>query len=449
MRVEGRRGLFRAIAVVVLVAINGLGCTSTRAAIDEADPAPQVTVDAAPSASSTPELETVTTPQPSSRASAPAPQRVALPSNVEPTTVGYSVNLGDHDFMIWGSATSGKMPKALTTTRHGLLISSNMGSDGSRALSVYHSDPLRLKQDVPLEGKAIELALSPDHSKLYVSNDLEWGILQVLDARSFELQRQISVPGFPKWMSVNRAGTRLFASLWQLDGVTEVSLPDGKTRTFRGRKGRVSKNASKNPRGSALSGDERTLFVVNNADQSLSLIDTATLSERKRIRIGYAPRHIVANRDGSRLYISLTGEERVVEFDVRGEQVGRSFRVGRRPKTIALSNDDRFLYSANFIGNSLSIVDLQTERHAELALDLYKPSGLSVRPDDAFIYVSGFCTNDVWAIQRIDPGEAPHLPLGPDRDNDPCLTCFSTFAGCPYPPGTEPKALVEAARAKP
>lgn len=386
-----------------------------------------------------------------SATSAP-PHLAAPPTNpapdAKPTDAGYLAELGEHRFMIWGSASSGKMPKALLTTKHGLLISSNMGSDGSDALSVYHSDPLRLKQHVPLRGKAIELALSPDHTELYVSNDVKWGMLQILGASDFDVRREIPVPGFPKWMTTSRDGTRLFASLWALDGVTEVTLPAGSTRTFRGRKGSISKDKSKNPRGSALSGDERTLFVGNNADQSLSLIDTQSLKERKRLRIGYAPRHLVANRDGSRIYISLTGEEQVVEFDVASETVTRRFDVGKRPKTIALANDERFLYVANFVANSLSIVDLKTEQHTELALDLYKPSGLSVRPDDAFIYISGFCTNDVWAIQRLDPGHAPHLPLGPDRDNKPCLECFSTFAGCPYPPGTEPKALVEAERRK-
>src|SRR5690606_37058224 len=127
------------------------------------------------------------------------------------------------------------------------------------------------------KGKAIELALSFDQTELYVSNDIKWGIVQVLGTSDFDVRREIAVPGFPKWMTTSRDGTRLFASLWALDGVTELRLPAGTTRTFRGRKGSVSKDKSKNPRGSALSGDEKTLFVGNNADQSLSLIDTETL----------------------------------------------------------------------------------------------------------------------------------------------------------------------------
>jgi hypothetical protein len=57
-------------------------------------------------------------------------------------------------------------------------------------------------------------------------------------------------------------------------------------------------------------------------------------------------------------------------------------------------------------------VDTKTRKVAVLDLDIVKASGLAVHPKDKMIYVTGWCTSDVWAIQRLGPGDTPG-PLGP------------------------------------
>lgn len=351
-----------------------------------------------------------------------------------PGRVGYTAALGSTQFRIWGAAEAGPMPKALVNSRDGeRLFASNMGVDGERTLSVYSSNPLKLERHLDVPGKAIELAMSMDDDVLFVSNSKEWGKVQVFDSLSLELLREVAVPGFPKWMLPHPDGASLFVALWALDGVSRLNLANDEVDTLRTTRGRYSRHErrDKNPRGMALSADGVTLIVANNADETLSLIDAATLAERSRVRVGYAPRHVVASKSGT-VFVSLTGNDSVLEFDPRTERAVREVSVGARPKTIALSADERFLYTGNFVDNSVSVVELATGKRLDVALNLHKVSGLSVRPDDRFVYVTGFCTHDVWAIERIDEGTAPTRPLGPDRINEPCLDCASSFVGCPY-----------------
>jgi DNA-binding beta-propeller fold protein YncE len=313
-----------------------------------------------------------------------------------------------------------------------------MGVADERTLSVYRTEPLRLERHLDVPGKNIELAVSRDGSELFVTNSRAWGRLLVFGADDLELRRDLPLPGFPKWLEVHPNGQTLFAALWALDGIARVQLSDGEVSTLQTRKGQFSRHErrDKNPRGMALSRDQRTLLVANNADETLSLVDVESWTERRRVRVGYAPRHIVAARDG-RLFLSLTGNDSVLELDADSFEPKREISVGRRPKTIALSHDDRFLYAANFVSNSLSVVELSTGERIDVGLNLHKPSGLVVRADDRFVFVWGFCTADVWAVERLSPGEPPTLPLGPDRLNAPCLDCPSSFEGCPYYAGPD------------
>lgn len=356
---------------------------------------------------------------------------------------GSCVRVGASRFRIWGAVRSGKMPKALAADHAGqYLYSSNMGSDGEQGLSVFRTDPLRLERHVAVRGNAIELLVTKDDRHLWVSDAVAWGKLQRYDTSSWTLDRDVAAPGFPKWFVADRAEANLYVSLWTWDAVSRVDA-SGRVTTLRTPRGKVSGRHSKNPRGAALSADERELYVLNNHDHTLSVIDVPQWKEKQRVPIGFAPRHIVARPGSDTFLVSLTGEDAVVEWDATRREVTRRLRAGKRPKTIATSSDGRFVYAANFVSNSLSVVDLLSGESRELSLGLHKPSGLSVRADDRFVYVSGFCSNDVWAIERIDDGDVATSDLGQARVHKPCLSCRSTFAGCPYPPGREPEAAAD------
>ena len=122
--------------------------------------------------------------------------------------------------------------------------------------------------------------------------------------------------------------------------------------------------------------------------------------------MGVAPRHLVLSPDGATAYLAETGYG-IAFIDVQKERIFKRVRVGQSPKSIVLSKDGRFLYSSDYRGHSLSIVDTQTFETVRMKLNILRSSGIDVHPNDGFIYISGWCTNDVWAIQRVNPGRRP------------------------------------------
>ncbi len=365
--------------------------------------------------------------------------------------VGSHVRIGDAQFMVWGGLPSAVMPKGLSMSRDGTrLYASHIGHLHKKNIGIYHADPFRFDRYLHYKGSAIETFESYDGEWLFSTNMHTAGFFDIFDTATFEHKHQIRIPGMPKMILTNRAGTLIYLSLWARDGIERITWPElERTRLdLEGDSRFAKKHRSKTPRGMVLSADEKTLYVVNNSDKSMSIIDTETFKERKRIDVGSTPRHIIASPDNKTLYFTNTGLNSVAVFDPEREKIVKRIWVGHRPKGLDISKDGRYLYVANYGGSSLHIVDLTTYKSVELPLNTLKVSGLTVHPNDDFIYVSGWCTKDIWAIQRIDDGEKPHLPLGKNRYNEPCYTCPSAFTGCPKKKDIEAAKQAREAAAK-
>ena len=265
-----------------------------------------------------------------------------------------------------------------------------------------------------------------------MTNQEKYGYVDILDTVSLERVDRIRVSGFPKGMAESADGKYLYLSLWSGNGVARITFPEGKVDKIktRGRARYGEKGPSKHPRGMVLTQDGKTLLVVNNSDRSLTLIDVPTFNERKRINISIAPRHVVLSPDGKTAVISESGRG-IAFFDVASEKVIKRVRVGRSPKSIVMSIDGRFVYVSDYRGHSLSVIDATTYQTKRMRLNMLRTSGIDVHPNDKFIYISGWCTNDVWAIQRVDEGESVLEPMGQNRANEPCYQCDMPSTGCP------------------
>jgi len=363
-----------------------------------------------------------------------APPELGLKANRGRGRVGNHVVVAGTTFMVWGGEKSGAMPKGLTISRDGKKVfAANLGRRDRNTIAVYNAIPFKFEKFLHYEGNSIELATSVDSKLLFSTNMKHFGYLDIIDMATFELKQHLRIKGFPKVILVDPEGQYLYLSLWSGNGIARYKLPEMTEERLitKGRARHGKQGYSKKPRGMALSKDGKTLYAANNDDRSLSIIDVATFKERKRLNIGWAPRHVVLRPDGKKLYVSLTTFHRVAEVDTESETIIRKIRVGRKPKTIALSKDGKFLYSADYDGHSVTFYHLETDEKATLDLNILRVSGLDVHPSDQFLYATGWCTNDVWAIQRIDQGQMPLRPFGRQRGNIPCYGCEMPWTGCP------------------
>ncbi|MDX1428724.1 MAG: c-type cytochrome domain-containing protein, partial [Rhodothermales bacterium] len=131
----------------------------------------------------------------------------------------------------------------------------------------------------------------------------------------------------------------------------------------------------------AFSGSRNLVFVANQGEASISIIDAQANVVARRVdltRLGISrtakPHHIAVAGDGSHWYVSLIGENRVVKFNRDNEVVGKvEIEV---PGLLVLDEPNDRLYvgramSAVNAPSSIGVIDLSTGAVEEI--DVFIP----------------------------------------------------------------------------
>lgn len=138
-----------------------------------------------------------------------------------------------------------------------------------------------------------------------------------------------------------------------------------------------------------------TVIVSNEKDNTLSVIDGATLTVTKTVPVGQRPRGITLNGDGSRLYVCASDDDRIEVFDTATMTKVEEIPSGVDPEQFALHPDDRQLYIANENDDVVTVVDTGT-RHVIGQIDVgVEPEGMAVSPNGRIAINTSETTNMV------------------------------------------------------
>lgn len=160
------------------------------------------------------------------------------------------------------------------------------------------------------------------------------------------------------------------------------------------------------PAGMDISKDGKYLYVANNKDDSMSVIDLQKKDFVKKIPVGHNPYTVVLAEDGKEAYVSNWGENTVSIIDTKTQKLTGSIKVGTHPNSMKLNPSGQYLYVTNPDSDSVSIVDTK-KNVVERTIDLspYKgaeegssPDGLAFSQDGKQLYVTNAGNNDVVVI---------------------------------------------------
>lgn len=146
----------------------------------------------------------------------------------------------------------------------------------------------------------------------------------------------------------------------------------------------------KRPFCAALSRDGKTAVVTNcDADTvSLLTVGPAALHVTATLAIGDEPRGVAMAPDGSRAYVALAGEDRLVAVDMKERKAGAKVEVGIEPWHVALTSDGTKIAVGNSRSQDMTILSAPTLK----LLHTVKLRGRNVRhiaisADNAWAYV--------------------------------------------------------------
>ncbi len=150
-------------------------------------------------------------------------------------------------------------------------------------------------------------------------------------------------------------------------------------------------------------------YVSNEGDRTVSVLDTARGAVTATIRVGQHPRGLALSRDGSRLYVAVSGASRcppgvarakcarlprdfsadgVAVVDTRTLKVLRLLPAGSDPIELALARGERQLFVSDQQSAALAVVDLRAGTIVTHIRVASGPRAVAISPNGQWVAVA-------------------------------------------------------------
>ena len=280
-------------------------------------------------------------------------------------------------------------------------------------------------EQVPVSDLVLKLVLAPDKKTvLAVSGGFQKTGVTVLDIASQQVKQFQPMSRSWNGLSFSRDGRRVFFSggasgliqsfAWSASQLTEdkaLKPTQDETPTFIA--------------GMAVNPASGALYVCNEANHEVLVINPETLQLEASIPVGMHPHSCMLGADKRHLYVSNWGSRSISVIDTQTQRRVRDIGVGQRPNDLALTPDGRLLVACAG-DNTVHVIQTRTleaptegpspERRIPegtreiISTSLYPqspegstPDALAVAPDGHTLFVANVDNNDVVVVDISDP----------------------------------------------
>lgn len=123
------------------------------------------------------------------------------------------------------------------------------------------------------------------------------------------------------------------------------------------------------------------VYVSNEKDNTMTVVDSTTMKVVKSVPVGQRPRGITISPDGKFIYLCASDDDTIQIIDTATFQIVGTLPSGPDPELFTLSPDGKILYVANENDNLVTVIDLETKRvMAEIPVGV-EPEGMGISPD--------------------------------------------------------------------
>lgn len=305
-------------------------------------------------------------------------------------------------------------PKSVVASGTGLFIAQNMMY--RHTMTVYDRD-YQLVATIPdgvrladyghdefegsYRGAPVEAVFTSDGRFAYVSNYSMYGggftqgsdsctsdsgisdsFAYRIDMESFAIDRVIAVGAVPKFVAISPDDERLIVSNWCSGS---VSIIDTGTATELKRL-----PVGLHPRGLVVTPDSHTAYVAVMGGTSLARIDLASYETDSIDNVGDGPRHLSLDPGGRYVYATLNRDGRVVKVDLESGDVVDRVDIGSQPRSMAIADDGRSLYIVNYVSDTVAKVRTRDIEVLQTVNVDDKPIGITYDAPTRRVWVSAY-----------------------------------------------------------
>ncbi len=186
------------------------------------------------------------------------------------------------------------------------------------------------------------------------------------------------------------------------------------------------------PKYLAATPNNEKVLVTNWSSGDVSVIDTRSNQEVKRIALGRFPRGIVINRTSSIAYIAIMGSTKIAKLNLFDYSLSWITDVGSHPRHLCLSPDDKTLYVSLNGEGRIAKIDLATKKITKKSTGRL-PRSMDISKDGKFLYVVNYGSNEVTKLETetmkiIAKSKTKSKPIGitfDDATKNIWTACYS------------------------
>ena len=145
----------------------------------------------------------------------------------------------------------------------------------------------------------------------------------------------------------------------------------------------------------AITPDGECLIVVNPDSNTVSLIDTVTLTVRAELLVGVNPISVAVAPDGGLAYVANQGSDSLSFIDIEAGAVLGAIEVGNRPAGVTISPDGELLAVAELGDDQVRLLNIPGLDTVSVLSTTDRPQGLAFTPDGRRLLITHLLSGNV------------------------------------------------------
>ncbi len=152
--------------------------------------------------------------------------------------------------------------------------------------------------------------------------------------------------------------------------------------------------AYKGPHSTAVSADQKLLYLVQFDAAKIAQIDTNDGKVLKELTIPETPTWAVLWQNDAKLLVTTAPQGKVHCVDIASGNIDWTIPVGYCPESIVVHPNGKIAYTANRFSTDVSVIDLEAKKELKRVPMLHEPISVDVTPDGKTIFVSNYLPID-------------------------------------------------------
>jgi YVTN family beta-propeller protein len=264
-------------------------------------------------------------------------------------------------------------------------------------LSVLDVTTNELITTIPVGSRPSGVAITPDGSRAYVTNELE-ATVSVVDIATNAMIETISVGILPRDVAITPDGSRAYIANAGSDTLSVIDTATNQVINI------IPGLAD--PVQVAITPNGSRAYVANQgfSPPAVSVIDTVSNMVIASISIPRGtPRDVAITPDGSRAYVPAGGVGVVWVIETATNTVVASIEGLSLVESVAITPDGTRAYVPQVTADSVAVIDTATNAVVATIGGLsILPQGVEITPDGSRVYVtSRLLSGPVWVIDSV------------------------------------------------